>query len=235
MNINYKTLYAGFLLAALSFWLSPAIATEADLCAPFKNSVIDQALVDNMLHAADSNYLYQIKTNSSKMGFCVQSSIGLVKGEFARFQGGIALDHATDQTMVSIDLSSLDSNLLFSEALLNSDSFFHTEKYPKLTFVSTETRWLSDTKAIMKGKLTLRGVTKEVSFSVEIVELVDEKIGNVQGVNDNILVKATTTILRSEFGMQALTALVSDKVNLCMSVEAERYKPAEHSAALILP
>ena len=142
---------------------------------------------------------------------------------------------ATDQTMVSIDLSSLDSNLLFSEALLNSDSFFHTEKHPKLIFVSTETRWLSDTKAIMKGKLTLRGITKEVSFSVEIVELADEKIGIEHGVTDNILVKATTTILRSEYGMLALTALVSDQVNLCMSVEAERYKPAEHSASLTLP
>ena len=92
MIINYKTLRAGFVSAILLLSLSPAFAADENLCAPFKNSGIDQALVDNMLQAADSDYLYQIKADSSKMGFCVQSSIGLIKGEFASFQGGIALD-----------------------------------------------------------------------------------------------------------------------------------------------
>jgi polyisoprenoid-binding protein YceI len=39
-----------------------------------------------------------------------------------------------------------------------------------------------------------------------------------------ILVKATTTIDRSDFGMKKLTSMVNNNVQLCMSVEAVKYE-----------
>jgi polyisoprenoid-binding protein YceI len=42
-------------------------------------------------------------------------------------------------------------------------------------------------------------------------------------VGKKILVKATATINRSAFGMDTLSKLVSDDVQLCMSVEADKY------------
>jgi len=49
---------------------------------------------------------------------------------------------------------------------LRSDKFFDVSKYPSATFVSTAyTRKDADT-GVLTGKLTLRGVTKEVQIDV---------------------------------------------------------------------
>jgi len=44
------------------------------------------------------------------------------------------------------------------------------------------------------------------------------------GEEKRIVVKATTTLNRSDFGMTSLNSLVSDNVRLCLSVEATRYQ-----------
>ena len=71
---------------------------------------------------------------------------------------------------------------------------------------------------VLLGELTLHGVTKAVGFHVV---LVDQPGDDEQG--QRILVKATTLIHRSEFGLTALSPMVSDSVNLCMSVDAVKY------------
>ena len=40
---------------------------------------------------------------------------------------------------------------------------------------------------------------------------------------ERILVKATTSVSRAEFGMDTLSSVVDDKVQLCMSVEARKF------------
>jgi polyisoprenoid-binding protein YceI len=41
---------------------------------------------------------------------------------------------------------------------------------------------------------------------------------------ESILIKASTVINRSDYGMDNLSSLVSDQVELCMSVEVVRYR-----------
>ncbi|MGB5396096.1 MAG: YceI family protein [Gammaproteobacteria bacterium] len=197
-----------------------AIADESDLCAPFKNAQVDTGLMSAMLQAAEQGDLYRIQPGTSKMGFCVDSPLGMVEAEFRSFKGGMALQQETRQNsaLVSIDVASLETNSGFIEAMLKSESFFDIEQYPDILFVSTSFEWLSEQKAILKGELTLHGVTREVAFYVEM-----HKLDSVPG-DDRIMVKATTTIQRSEFGMYTLSPVVSDRVNLCMSVDAYRYR-----------
>jgi polyisoprenoid-binding protein YceI len=171
-----------------------------------------------MLKAAEFDQLFRIKKDSSKMSFCVQSAVGLVKGDFKNFQGGIALNGIKSQTMISVDVSSLNTNIVFIESMLKGDDFLDSEHHPKLIFISSGFHWISANKAVLNGKLTLRGVTKDVAFYIDI-----SNVGDELGGSNTILVKASTTILRSEFGMNAMSPLISDKINLCMSVEAERY------------
>mgnify|MGYP001818281161 CR=1 FL=1 len=214
-----KILYTTITASALLLTTATSFAAESDLCIPFKDAAIDKSLIARMLKAADNQHLYRIKSDTSKMGFCVDSTIGLVRGEFKNFNGGIALEGDNSQTMVTIDVGSLDTNQSFIESLLKGDDFFSVDEYPSLIFVSSEFLWLSDKRAVIKGNLSMRGVTKEVAFYVDIIEL-DADLGDA----DTILVKATTTVQRSEFGMESLSSMVNDKVNLCMSVEAERYR-----------
>ncbi len=217
LNLN-KFFRINATLLAIALVATQSVASEPELCEAFKNSNIDQSMIETMLNAAENDHLYRMKQNSSKMGFCVDSSIGQIEGSFNNFQGGLALKDSDSQTMVSIDVNSLTTDAFFIEELLKGDSFFDAEKFPELIFISTGFEWISDTRAILKGHLSMHGITKAIGFYVEITET-DGDLGD----SDSIHIKATTTILRSEFGMSSLSSMVDDKVNLCMSAEAERY------------
>lgn len=218
LNLNkflriIATLLSIFIVVPLS------IASEPELCESFKNTNIDQSMIETMLNAAKNDHLYRIKQRSSKMGFCVDSSIGQIEGSFNNFKGGLALKGSDSQTMVSVDVNSLTTDAFFIEKLLKSDRFFDSKNFPQLIFTSTDFEWINNTRAILKGNLSMHGITKAIGFYVEIIEI-DGDLGD----SDSILIKATTTILRSEFGMPSLSSMVDDKVNLCMSAEAERYR-----------
>jgi polyisoprenoid-binding protein YceI len=221
MNIYMLLIYMVLALSAISL---PAHAMQTadsdDLCSPFENTVIEKPLIASMLKAADDGYLYRINPESSKMGFCVDSTVGRVNGQFEKFNGGIALEGRTNQTMVKVDLDSLETDGVFFESIIKGESFFDVDHHPELLFVSTGFEWISPKKGVLKGRLTLRGTTQEVAFYVDITELEDRE-------DDTILVKATTTVNRSEFGMKSMPSMVNDKVNLCMSVEAKRYVAEE--------
>ena len=217
MNI-IKNIFIGFVLALFS---ASAMA-DTDVCAPFKDGVVDESIVAKMLAAADDGHLYRIKPASSKFGFCVDSPIGMIEGEFKNFSGGLTFlqENAStnEQALVMIETASLETDGPFIAGMLKGRKFFDVENFPKILFVSTGFKWVSETEAVLLGDLTLHGVTKAVGFHVVLLEEPgDDELGQ------RILVKATTLIQRSEFGLTALSPMVSDSVNLCMSVDAVKY------------
>lgn len=197
-----------------------AHAKDNGVCAPFKDADIDQNILSLMLQAATDGDLYRIKPGSSKMGFCVNSPVGEVKAEFRNFKGGLALNDFMHQgaSLVRIDVDSLETDSGIIEAMLKSESFFDTEQYPDIIFVSTGIEWMSDKKGVLKGDLTMHGITKAVAFYVEL-----KKTETEYGV-ETVTVKATTTVQRSEFGMHTLSPMVDDRVSLCMSIDAYRHQ-----------
>lgn len=209
-----------FLLKLLLIIPASAWSALDDPCAAFKNSHIDPSLIAQMLDAAEDGYLYRIKPASSRMGFCVDSSIGMVNAEFRNFKGGMALGNSNAKALISIQADSLESEGYFIESLMKGDSFFDVKNFEDITFISTDFEWTGKTSAVLKGTLSLRGVTRPVAFYVEIID-----VKRAAGTAEKILVKATTTVQRSAFGLHSLSPLVSDRVNLCMSVEAEKHSP----------
>lgn len=214
--MNIKSI---LILFVFSFSLS-SFADNNDLCAPFKEAKIDQNLLNTMLQAARDGDLYRIKPDSSKMGFCVDSPVGKVEGEFHDFKGGLALKNAKEQgtALVTINVESLDTDSAIIKSMLKSESFFDSEQHPEILFVSREIEWISDEKAVLKGDLSLHGITKAVAFYVDL-----QKVKSEQG-EEVLTIKATTTIQRSEFGMYTLSPLVNDRVSLCMMIDAYKYK-----------
>jgi len=208
------------LLGTLMLAASVSAHAKDDVCAPFKDANIDQGILSLMLQAAADGDLYRIKPGSSKMGFCVNSPLGEVKAEFRNFNGGLALDDFMQQgaSLVRIEVDSLETDSGFIETMLKSESFFDTEQYPDIIFVSTGIEWMADKKGVLKGDLTMHGVTKAIAFYVEL-----KKTETDYGV-ETVTVKATTTVQRSEFGMFTLSPLVDDRVSLCMSLDAYRHE-----------
>ena len=208
------------LLGTLMLAVPVSAYAKDDVCAPFKDANIDQNMLTLMLQAATDGDLYRIKPGTSKMGFCVNSPVGEVKAEFRNFNGGLALDDFMQQgaSLVRIEVDSLETDSGFIEAMLKGESFFDTEQYPDIIFVSTGIEWMADKKAVLKGDLTMHGVTKAVAFYVEL-----NKTETDYGV-ETVTVKATTTVQRSEFGMFTLAPMVDDRVSLCMSLDAYRHQ-----------
>lgn len=213
-----KSLLIGLTLALIS----ASSLAESDVCAPFKDGVVDTSVISKMLAAADDGHLYRIDTTTSRIGFCVDSPVGVIEGEFKAFTGGLTYlqEHlgSDDYALVRVNAASLETDGFIIENMLKGERFFDVENYPEILFVSTGFEWVSETEAVLLGKLTIHGVTREVGFHVELIEQPGD-LANKQ----RILVTATTLIRRSEFGLNALSPMVSDAVNLCMSVDAVKY------------
>jgi polyisoprenoid-binding protein YceI len=205
--------------------LSQAASENTELCAPFKDSNVDEALVSSMLQAAKDGYLYRIRKDSSRVGFCVDSEFSRVEAVFRDFSGGLALTPAersanAQQAMVVIRTESLDTSGSIVENLIKSERFFDVETYPEILFVSHSFEWLDKDKAKIHGDLTVHGVTRPVALEVTLIPQ-QKQPGSSE---ETMLIKASTVIKRSDFGMDSLSTLVSDQVELCMSVEVLRYR-----------
>jgi polyisoprenoid-binding protein YceI len=102
---------------------------------------------------------------------------------------------------------------------LRTADFFDVEKFPEMTFKSTSVRkkgknWL------VTGDLTLRGVTKQITFPFQIVGWLENERGTRMGIS------AETSINRREFGVNYGKTLpggiaeLSDDVKVVLQIEA---------------
>ena len=213
----------GLLLTTLL--LISGIPTHADVKQQFPlplDSKVSHPVITAMLAASRVGSFYQIQPATSKVWFSVDSIVKQVTGKFTHFKGGIALQSDADNNGEAIFIIKADSistsNIVIDE-VVSSKSFFDVEHYPEILFVSTDFSWLSETRGVLKGKLTLHGVTKAVAFNVELSDIQGNKVGN----SETIFVKITTSISRSMFGMKLMSKVVSDTVKLGMTIHAKKY------------
>ena len=216
------TFLAGMLLVNALSGVAVAASAAGKSCSLFENGKIEKSVLATLLKAAKNGHMYRVQTSTSQIRFCVDSKIKNVEGSFKDVQGGIALNQKqTDsgQAVIVINTRSLETGNLLVKNVIKGKDFFDVEKYPEILFVSTGVEWTSPTKAVLKGKLTLHGVTKTVRFDVELTGAGGKAAQN----EEIILVRATTTIKRSDFGMGNFSGMVNDAVKLCMSVKAKKY------------
>lgn len=209
--------------AALLGVAGTTMAEEPELCESFMDGRVEESLLSGMLSAAEDGHLYRIKPGSSQVGFCVDSKLSRIEGTFRDFQGGMALgagEPNNGQTLVLIRADSLDTQGALVRSLLKSENFFDVEHYPDMLFISNGFTWTGPDTAILTGDLTLRGITKPISFDVTLTPLAKGAAGET-GI---IEVRATATIDRADFGMDALDSVVDGNVQLCMTVEAQKYE-----------
>ena len=178
----------------------------------------EQSLAIAPLGEALNENMYEIQQGTSRMGFRVDSPIGDVWASFEDFDGRfLMLNSNNHQSLASIDINagSLDTDGGLIAMMLKGESFFDVENFPSMRFVGDSFEWYSDRRAVLKGHMTIKNVTRQVAFYVELVDAEAE-----HGFSDRITVKATTTIKRSEFGIHTLLPAVSDDVNLFMCIDA---------------
>ncbi len=93
-------------------------------------------------------------------------------GRFNDFGGAFVVDRdnpANSRVEVEIDTASVDTNHAERDKHLRSKDFLNVETHPKARFVSTSVETTGDGKGVIKGDLTLNGVTKPIEIAVEEV------------------------------------------------------------------
>ncbi len=95
--------------------------------------------------------------------------VSLWRGKFNASQGSITLDKAakTGTIDISIDTTSLDfGNDKLNEHAMKDAKMFDVAKYPTATYKGTISKWGAKGPEEVTGKLTLHGVTKDVTLKI---------------------------------------------------------------------
>jgi polyisoprenoid-binding protein YceI len=132
--------------------------------------------------------------------------ISHVKGGFSGLAGTLQLnetDYTHSAVQASIDVATLKTGDEQRDSHLKSPDFFDAEKFPKITFNSTNIDSKGGADYAVSGDLTMHGVTQPVTFAVEDVS---EPSKDPWG-NHRIGLSATTKINRKDFGLSWNSAL----------------------------
>ncbi|HEX4757816.1 MAG TPA: YceI family protein [Terracidiphilus sp.] len=150
--------------------------------------------------------------------------ISNVKGKFSGISGVLKLDE-TDYTHsvveVSIPAASLTTSDDQRDGHLKSADFFDVEKFPTLTFKSTGIDSTGGPNYAVTGDLTMHGVTKSVTLSMEDIS---EPSKDPWG-NHRIGISGSAKINRKDFGLTWNSALesggvlVGEDVTITLDVE----------------
>lgn len=150
--------------------------------------------------------------------------ISYVKGQIGGMQGSLALDEADlshSRVEASLDAASISTGEPQRDAHLRNADFFDVEKFPSLSFRSTGVTPGDDGELKVKGDLTIHGVTRSVTFSVEGPSApVKDPYGNTRRG-----LAATAKISRKDFGLTWSPAietggvLIGDEVTISLDVQ----------------
>jgi polyisoprenoid-binding protein YceI len=160
----------------------------------------------------------------SEVSFTVRHMmVSKVRGRFDKFEGTIvtAEDPLASTVTAAVDLASISTGQEQRDAHIRSADFFEVETHPTMTFASTGIR-PDGGDFLLDGDLTLKGVTKPVTFKLEVNGFGPDAFGGTRcGFS------ATTEIDRTDFGVSFNGpvpgvpggVIVSDKVNISLEIE----------------
>lgn len=173
-------------------------------------------------HKSDANVeIYEIDTVHSSVKFSIRHFVAKTTGNFGEFEGTLKINR-DDLTMSSVEatiqIPSVNTNNEKRDAHLQEDDYFNAGEQPLMTFKSTA--WAatdSDDEFKVTGDLSFNGVTKPVTLDVEL-------LGFGEGMRGAFLSgwEATTTIDRTEWGVNGGQPAVGTDVDITINIEAIR-------------
>ncbi|MET8744072.1 YceI family protein [Streptomyces sp. NPDC004728] len=168
---------------------------------------------------------YTIDPAHSSIGFTVRHAmVTNVRGSFGEHEGTLKLDGsnpANSTASIDVRIASVDTGIADRDGHLVSGDFFDAEKFPLMTFRSTQAEQLGGDTYRVTGDLTIKDVTRPLSIDLEFNGSATDVYGN-----ERVGFEGSTNILRSDWGLTWNAALetggvmVSDKVKLNFDISA---------------
>ncbi len=141
-------------------------------------------------------------------------------GRFATTRGTLAIDLDTQTGSVefALDAGSVDTGIPLRDAFVRNDALLDAGRHPAITFVSTHLLFDAHRLVRIDGRLTLRGVTRDVSLAV--TRFACGTTGAAQP--HECVADAIGSLRRSDFGIDAYAPLIGDDVTLAFAVVGRR-------------
>jgi polyisoprenoid-binding protein YceI len=158
----------------------------------------------------------------SSIGFVARHlMVSKVRGHFSKFQAQIitAPNPLDSSATATVDLSSVETGNEMRDNDLRSSNFFDAATHPQMTFASTGIR-SEGGDLIMDGNLTIRGVTRPVSLTIEVNGFGPDPYGGTRAG-----FSAHGEINRTDFGVSFNApipggVMVSEKIQIEIEAEA---------------
>jgi polyisoprenoid-binding protein YceI len=150
--------------------------------------------------------------------------ISYVKGRFSGVSGELVYDEAevtNSRVIATLDAASINTGDPQRDGHLKGADFLDVENFPTLTFGSSRITRRGDSAFDVEGELTIHGVTRKVTFTVEG----PTAPGKDPWGKTRIGIFATAKINRRDFGLVWNTALetggilVGDEVAISLDVQ----------------
>lgn len=166
--------------------------------------------------AADT---YMIEPNHTYPSFEADHlGISVWRGKFNKSSGTITLDRAakTGTLDITIDMNSIDFGHDKMNEHAKAPDIFDVAKYPSATYKAKSIRFDGDTPAAVDGELTLHGVTKPVSLTINKFKCIDHPMLKREVCGADV----SGQFKRSDFGISFGLPRFSPEVKLAIQVEA---------------
>lgn len=134
-----------------------------------------------------------------------------INGELEYDAGNIE----NSSVQIAIAADSIRSNVDHFDKELASRKFFHADRYPYITFDSSNYEALTDNTGILRGDVTIRGVTRPLELGVTLNDAMIHPLLDIPVIGFS----ATGELNRSDFGLDRFLQNVSDTVAFRIEIE----------------
>lgn len=151
----------------------------------------------------------------SEVSFKIKNFGVNVSGKFTGLKGKIVFnpeDFAASEFDVTVDSKSINTGIDQRDNHLRKEEFFDADKYPEIHFVSTKITTSTDKDYLfIFGKLTIKAVTKEVSFPFKATKK-----------GDDYLFEGEFKINRRDYTVGGGSITMADELTVSLSVTGKK-------------
>ena len=188
-------------------------------------------LAAGSLWAAPQTYDFKDPKGVNNVVFQTDAPLESINGTASGISGKVTFDPAEPSAtrgQIVVETKSLHVGNPVMKEHLHGDKWMDVEKYPTITFevtkVESDVTAGDSTEAQVTGKMTIKGVTKELTVPVRFTYLKDRlKARFPQLEGDLLVIRSKFNIKRRDFGINAGTGeeKVSDDIELSLSVAGQ--------------
>jgi polyisoprenoid-binding protein YceI len=141
------------------------------------------------------------------------------RGMFGSTTGKVTIDRTARKG--TIDVSIATASLVMTPALQNvakGEELLNVEKFPVMTYKSTDLVFDGDNLVGANGEFTMLGVTRPVALKVTSFKCAPNPFNKRPMCGG----EATATLKRTDFGMKAALGAASDEIRIIIPFEAAK-------------